>query len=109
MVRYVNHHAMDEVFAVVEAEVDPSIRADLLAAIRRDVVDRILNAYEQTAYELKKRGDNIGQISDLLHLSERRIKRMISDYTSRTGAWNPLARRSSEGAVDITELVMKRP
>lgn len=105
MTRYVNHHAMNEVFAVPENEPDPAVRAELLNAIQSEFIERLLTLYEDTAYQLKNRGELLGQIADRIGFSERRIKRMLADYSARTGQWNPLKRRSSEGAIDITHLV----
>lgn len=108
MSRYVNHHVVDAVFVVPESEADPQVRADILADIQTDFVSRMLHQYERTVYELKKQGWNTGQISDFLSFSERRVKRMISDYSKRTGVWNPLQRRTGEGAIDISHLVMRQ-
>lgn len=108
MLRYVNPQAVDELFAVVDAEHDPQGRADMLTRLQEDFINRMLHQYERTAYELKKQGWNTGQIADLLDFSERRIKRMIIDYSERTGAWNPLRRMRSTGAIDISHLVMRQ-
>jgi AraC-like DNA-binding protein len=108
MNRYVNHHAIVELFEVVDADTNPVSRADLLERIEIEFVERLLHAYERTAWELKQQQWNLGQISQELGFSERRVKRMIYDFTHRTGAWNPLARRVSVGAIDIRHLVDRR-
>ena len=107
MLGYVNHRAVEDVFVSTEAEHDPQTRAEMLASIQHDFIEAMLKQYERTAYELKKAGWNTGQISDLLDLSERRVKRMITDYSERTGEWNLLRRRSGAGAIDISHLVMR--
>lgn len=108
MNRYVNHHAISEAFELVEAETNPMVRAELLDRIQTEFVERLLHSYERTAYELKAEQHNTGQISDILGFSDRRIRRMIHDYTHRTGAWNPLAKRNNTGAIDISHLVQRR-
>lgn len=108
MNRYVNHHAMNEVFELAEAETNPMARADLLDRIQSEFVERLLYLYERTAFELKAEHHNTGQIADTLRFSDRRIRRMIYDYSNRNGVWNPLARRTGVGAIDISHLVQRR-
>lgn len=108
MPRYVNQDAIADSFAEVDAELNPLVRAEMLKTIQEDFLNRIINHYERLAYELKMDGWVTGQIADLTGLSERRIKRMLSDYANRTGVWNPLMHRSGEGAIDISNLVMKQ-
>lgn len=108
MLHYVNHDAVSDAFAAVEAEASPQNRASILASLHEEFMRHFLMQYERTAYELKKDGWNVGQISDLLGFSERRIKRLVSDYSKRTGAWNLLSRRNGDGAIDISHLVTRR-
>lgn len=108
MNRYVNHQAIAEAFELADAETNPTVRAELLDKIQTEFVERLLHLYERTAFELKAQQHNTGQIADTLGFSDRRIRRMIHDYSSRTGAWNPLARRSGVGAIDISHLVQRR-
>ena len=98
---------MDDTLAVISAESDPQARSEMIASLQEYVIGRLLQEYERTAWELKDAGWNTGQISDLLEFSERRIKRLINDYSKRTGAWNPLRRKTGEGAVDISALVTR--
>lgn len=108
MLRYVNHDSIHDMFAFVEAEPDPQSRAAMLNSMQQTFISALAFQYGRTAYELKTAGWNTGQISDLLELSERRIKRLIADYSSETGNWNPLQRRTSSGAIDISHLVLRQ-
>lgn len=108
MLRYVNHDSIHDMFAFVEAEQNPQSRAAMLNSMQQIFISALAFQYGRTAYELKTAGWNTGQISDLLELSERRIKRLIADYSSETGNWNPLQRRTSSGAIDISHLVLRQ-
>ena len=107
MPRYVNQHAIGEAFQEVDAELNPVARAEMLTTIQQDFLNRLINHYERLAYELKTQGWVTGQIADLTGFSERRIKKMLRDYSERTGVWNPLMHRSGEGAIDISHLVTR--
>jgi len=108
MYHYVNHQAMREVFAPVEAELDPAVRADLMQKIYDEFADLYLEQVEKTCWELKhKRAWNTGQISDTLNISERKAKMFIRWYSERTGEWNPLSRPQPGEVIDISDLVKR--
>lgn len=109
MYSYVNHQAMREVFAPVEAEIDPQVRADLMHNIQGEFADLLIEQVERTCWELKHRKQwNTGQIADTLDISERKVKMFIRWYSERTGEWNPLDRPNAGEVIDISHLVKKR-
>jgi len=108
MYLYVNHQAMREVFAPVEAELDPNRRAEIMQKIYDEFADLYLEHVEKTCWELKhKQGWNTGQIADTLNISERKAKMFIRWYSERTGEWNPLTRPHPGEVIDISDLVKR--
>ncbi len=108
MYHYVNHQAMREVFAPVEVETDPAVRAEVMQKIYDEFADNYLEILEKTCWELKhKRGWNTGQIADTLNISERKAKMFIRWYAERTGEWNPLSRPHPGEVIDISDLVKR--
>lgn len=106
MLSYVNRHAADELIAPVEAEHDPIVRAEMIRIIAADIHRVLIEQYERTAYELKRhRSWNNGQISELLGISERRAKRLLSDYSKRTGVRHPYEKFDPGTVMDISDLV----
>lgn len=106
---YVNHQAINDLFAPVEMEKNPLGRAEVLLNVSDEFTNRLLKEYEQTAWELKHKLQwNTGQISDLLNISERKVKMLIRWYSERTGEWNPLAKPRAQNVVDISEFVRQR-
>ena len=74
MYYYVNHQAINDLFAPVEMEKNPLGRAEVLLNVSDEFTNRLLKEYEQTAWELKHKLQwNTGQISDLLNISERKV------------------------------------
>ena len=109
MLTYVNRNAVDDLLAPVEAEHDPVARIDMARIIVNDFHRLITEQYERTAYELKRhRQWNTGQIAELMGISERHVKRMLRDYSKRTGIHNPLQRFQQGDYQDISELVKVR-
>lgn len=109
MYSYVNHQAMSEVFASVEAETNPQARAESLTKIYEDFANHLFDALCKTCWELKHRQQwNTGQIADTLQISERRVKSLIRYYVQQTGEWNPLDRPHPVEVIDISHLVRKR-
>lgn len=109
MYYYVNHHAIRDVFAPVEAELDPQIRSEMILNIQDEFADLLVEQIERTCWELKhKRQWNTGQIADTLNISERKVKMFIRWYSERTGEWNPLDRPKPAEVIDISHLVRKR-
>ena len=109
MYHYVNHQAMREVFAPIEAETDPHIRANLMEKIHDEFANLLVEQVERTCWELKHRKQwNTGQIADTLGISERKVKMFIRWYSERTGEWNPLVRPKAAEVIDISHLVRKR-
>lgn len=109
MYYYVNHQAINDLFAPVDMETSPEGRAEVLLNVSDEFTNRLLKEYEQTAWELKHKTKwNTGQIADLLNISERKVKMLIRWYSERTGEWNPLARRRAQNVVDISEFVRQR-
>ena len=106
MLSYVNRHAADELIAPLDAEHDPVARADMARIIATDIHRLLLEQYQRTAYELKKhRSWNNGQIAELLGVSERFVKRMLRDYSNRTGIGHPYDKFHTGDFMDISELV----
>lgn len=108
MYSYVNHQAMSEVFAPVEAETNPQARAESLVTIQQDFVNHVFDALSKTCWELKHREKwNTGQIAETLKISDRKVKALIRHYTRQTGEWNPLDRPEVAEVVDISPLVKR--
>lgn len=105
---YVNHHAMNELFDPLRTEANPQHRMDLIDAMQAEFGEHLMALYEQTAYELKALNWNTGQIADLLNVSERKTKLLISWYAERSGLRDPLKRTSDAQIVDISHLVDRR-
>jgi hypothetical protein len=108
MSHYVNHQAMREVFAPLEAQDNPQERAAQIEKVEAEFCISILEQYERTSYELKMLGWSTGQIADLLDMSERKVKNFIRCYSERTGSRNPLERHVTENVIDISHLVARR-
>ena len=93
MLTYVNRNAVDELVAPIEAEHDPIARVGMARIVIADFYRLVSEQYQRTAYELKKtRKWNTGQIAELMGISERNVKRLMRDYSARTGNRNPLHR-----------------
>lgn len=105
---YVNHHAMNELFDPLRTEANPEHRMNLIDAMQAEFGEHLMALYEQTAYELKMMNWNTGQISDLLNVSERKVKLLISWYAERSGLRDPLKRTTDAKIVDISHLVQRR-
>lgn len=109
MYYYVNHHAMRDVFAPVDAELDPQVRSEMMLNIQDRFAELLVEQIERTCWELKhKRQWNTGQIADTLNISERKVKMFIRWYSERTGEWNPLDRPKPAEVIDISHLVRKQ-
>lgn len=109
MYYYVNHQAMSEVFAPLEAEQDPHVRAATLLKIQDQFAELLIEQVEKTCWELKHRHQwNTGQIADTLGMSERKVKMFIRWYSGRTGEWNPLDRPTPGEVIDISHLVRRK-
>lgn len=109
MYSYVNHQAMSEVFAPVEAELNPQSRANMLEQIQNDFLNHLFDALTKTCWELKHREQwNTGQISETLNISERQVKSFITYYARQTGEWNPLERPRPAEVIDISHLVRRK-
>lgn len=104
---YVNHQAMREVFEPSQIESSPVLRADMLRKIMEEFSSLAVNGYSRTAFELKKQEWSVGQISELLGVSGRKVKRMISDYASDAKELNPLLKHKTLEYIDISHLVAK--
>lgn len=104
---YVNHQAMSEVFAPSQAETNPMLRAVILKKVMGEFSSLVVYGYSRTAFELKKDDWSVGQISELLDLSGRKVKKMISDHASSTGQPNPLVKHKTLNYVDISHIVAK--
>lgn len=105
---YVNHHAMGELFEPLRTEANPQHRMDLIDSMQAEFGDHLMALYEQTAYELKAMNWNTGQIADLLNVSERKVKLLITWYAERSGLRDLLRRTSDAKIVDISHLVQKK-
>lgn len=109
MYSYVNHQAMSEVFAPVQVETNPQVRAESLVKIYEDFADHFLDSISKTCWELKHREQwNTGQIAETLKISDRRVKALIRHYVQQTGEWNPLDRPKAAEVIDISHLVRRR-
>lgn len=109
MLTYVNRHAANELVAPLEAEADPIKRASMARTVSADIYRLLVEQYQRTAYELKKhRSWNNGQISELLGVSERHVKRLLRDYSARTGIRHPYDKFNAGDFADISELVAVR-
>ena len=104
---YVNHQAMREVFEPSQIESSPMMRADMLRKIMDEFSSLAVDGYSRTAFELKRQEWSVGQISELLCLSGRKVKRMISDHASITNQSNPLLKNKTLGYIDISHIVAK--
>jgi len=104
---YVNHQAMREVFEPSQVETDPAGRADMLNRIMDEFSGLAADGYGRTAFELKKQNWSVGQISELLGLSGRKIKYLISAHAKRNNLWNPLLKRNHTEYIDISHIVGK--
>lgn len=81
---------------------------NLIDAMQAEFGEHLMALYEQTAYELKMMNWNTGQIADLLNVSERKVKLLISWYAERAGLRDPLKRTTDAKIVDISHLVQRR-
>lgn len=109
MYSYVNHQAMNDVFAPVVAEHNPISRADMLEKIQDDFTQRLFDTLTKTCWELKHREQwNTGQISDTLNISERQVKAFIRYHAQQTGEWNPLEIPRPAEVIDISHLVRRK-
>tara|TARA_R110000868_G_scaffold410293_1_gene697898 strand:+ start:1549 stop:1914 length:366 start_codon:yes stop_codon:yes gene_type:complete len=104
---YVNHQAMREVFEPSQAETNPMVRAVILRKVMDEFSSLVVYGYSRTAFELKKDEWSVGQISELLNISGRKVKRMISDHASIINEPNPLLKNKTLGYIDISHIVAK--
>lgn len=104
---YVNHQAMREVFDPSQSEANPMLRAVMLRKIMEEFSSLAVDGYSRTAFELKRQEWSVGQISELLNLSGRKVKRMISDHAKHSNSPNPLLKRKTLEYIDISHIVAK--
>lgn len=107
MSRYVNRGVTDEIWAVADSEHDPAARIERLNSLMLELTTQSLDRYAASAFELKKDLWNVGQIAELMGLSERLVKRLISYYATSSGQWNPLKKMPRADAIDISNIVMR--
>lgn len=110
MFTYVNHQAMHDLFRPLEVEPNPIQRVSQIDTLYSEIAAKLEAQVSRTAYELKTRENwSTGQISEAMNISERMVKRFITDYAADNGKHNPLKRRQPAGQViDITRLVNRR-
>lgn len=105
---YVNQHAMGAVFLAIQNEDNPLTRIELIKQVENEFADLLILQYQRTAFELKTKQWNTGQISELFAISERKIKLFIKWHAQHAQVWNPLQRRGAENVIDISFLVSRR-
>ena len=87
---YVNHQAMGDLFRPIEHEPNPIQRAMSLKTLVNELASHVYDLAKATCYDLKASGWSTGQIADEIGLSERAVKRVISEYAEDKGIRNPL-------------------
>jgi predicted nucleotidyltransferase len=109
MMRYVNRHAMTEVFAPLDLEQHASERARLLHEIEDDFLDHLTRLYKRTAYELSTQGWALPQIGNELGLSIATVKRLIAAHAAAERRISPVrAQRTPVSVLDIRSRVQRR-
>ena len=102
MMRYVNRHAMTEVFAPLDLEQHASERARLLHEIEADFLDNLTRVYQRTAYELSTQGWALPQIGNELGLSIATTKRLIAAQAATERRISPV--RSQRAPVNVLDI-----
>ena len=109
MMRYVNRHAMTEVFEPLDLEQRPSERARLVSEIVDDFLDNLTRIYQRTAYELSEQGWTLPQIGNELGQSIATVKRLIAAHAASERRISPLrAQRPQATVLDIRSRVQRR-